>query len=102
MNTFVKSDPEKGVHLDSPNVYRILELVVHTLPTYGHINHVSEQVYEHKQSEPKKAHNRGKNDYDDAWVVESQSNNETDMPIFHRKENLTNVVLINDTSASYS
>lgn len=34
--------------LDNPNVHRLLELTIHTLPAYGHVKRVSDLVFENK------------------------------------------------------
>ena len=39
-------DNELGAELDKPNAHRALELVVHTIPTFGHARNCSEMVLE--------------------------------------------------------
>lgn len=41
-----KEKPELKVHLDRPNVHRLLELAVHTIPLYSHASFVAEMVFE--------------------------------------------------------
>jgi len=33
--------------IDKPNVHRVLELYVHTIPAFGHVRHVQELTFEH-------------------------------------------------------
>ena len=42
----MRSDEEAGAVLDKPNAHRAMELVVHTIPTFGHARNCSEMVLE--------------------------------------------------------
>ena len=40
-------DPERvGRYLNKPNVHRLIELYVHTIPAFGHVRHVQELLFE--------------------------------------------------------
>jgi len=47
--------------LDKPNLHRLLELVVHTIPMYGHAHNISDLTFEHKHQSLKRAHHRANN-----------------------------------------
>jgi len=47
--------------LDVPNLHRLGELVIHTIPRYGHVRHISDLTFEHKHQALKKAYQRGNN-----------------------------------------
>jgi len=47
--------------LDRPNIHRLLELTVHTVPLYGHIHHVADLTFEHKHQGLKQAYQRANN-----------------------------------------
>jgi len=47
--------------LDKPNLHRLRELVIHTLPKFGHVRHISDLTYEHKHQALKKGYQRGNN-----------------------------------------
>jgi len=47
--------------MDRPNIHRLLELVVHTVPLYGHIHHVADLTFEHKHQGLKQAYQRANN-----------------------------------------
>lgn len=46
VHTYCKSYPTLSSHIDRPNVHRLLELVIHTIPAYNHVSYICELVYE--------------------------------------------------------
>lgn len=47
VNSACKAMVREADKLNTPNVYRLLELTMETLPTtYGHVNHVSDLIFE--------------------------------------------------------
>lgn len=45
-DSVMEKDEEAGAILDKPNAHRCLELVIHTIPTFGHARNCSEMVLE--------------------------------------------------------
>ena len=46
LNTLCRLSEQARKHLDKPNVHRLLELYVHTIPAFGHVRHVQELIFE--------------------------------------------------------
>jgi len=61
VNVMVKNDSKAGPLLDKPNLHRLLELAMHTIPVYGHVHHISDLTYEHKHQSLKRAYHRANN-----------------------------------------
>lgn len=56
--------------MDKPNFHRLIELVVHTIPRFGHARFVSDLTFEHKQKNLKKLYRRGNNmGYNHLWSI---------------------------------
>jgi hypothetical protein len=60
LNRMCMASDEARKHLDKPNVHRLLELFVHTLPAFGHLHHVQELIFE-TAHQPLKRAIRGSN-----------------------------------------
>jgi hypothetical protein len=60
LNRMCTASDEARRHLDKPNVHRLLELFVHTLPALGHLHHIQELVFE-TAHQPLKRAMRGSN-----------------------------------------
>lgn len=70
VNTALEQHGQQLSMLDKPNVYRIIELVVHTIPKYGHALHISDLVFEHNHKNVKNMYRRGNSDGNSIWVVQ--------------------------------
>lgn len=46
VHKYCKSYPSLAGHIDRPNVHRLLELAIHTIPNYNHLCYICELVYE--------------------------------------------------------
>jgi len=67
-NLFRNAHPHAKV-LDVPNLHRLLELVIHTVPKYGHVRHISDLTFEHKHQALKSAYQRGSNQEPGNWAL---------------------------------
>lgn len=46
VHRYCKSNPSLARHIDRPNVHRLLELSIHTIPNFNHLGYICELVYE--------------------------------------------------------
>jgi len=46
MNETCKKYPASGKIVDNPNIHRLVEFFVHTLPAYGSVKHIQELLFE--------------------------------------------------------
>jgi len=77
VNDFHIAHPTLGRLLDVPNLHRLLELTIHTIPRYGHIRNVSDLTFEHKHQSLKRSYNRGGgNQENHNWAVQSDITDE--------------------------
>jgi len=77
VNDFYIAHPGLGGLLDVPNLHRLLELTIHTIPRYGHIRNVSDLTFEHKHQSLKRTYHRGGgNQENHNWAVESDITDE--------------------------
>ena len=54
LNEYCRKVKGAGAHLDKPNVHRLVEFCVHTLPAYGSVKHVQELIFERMHQPLKK------------------------------------------------
>jgi len=77
VNQFYVDHKELGETLDVPNLHRLLELTIHTLPRYGHIRNVSDLTFEHKHQSLKRSfHRGGGNQANHNWSLQSDLTDE--------------------------
>jgi len=55
--------------LDVPNVHRLLELSINTLPAYGHISNVPDMLFEHRHQNLKGLHQRRRHPDAHIWAL---------------------------------
>jgi len=75
-----KVTEEVKSYIDKPNVHRVLELYIHTIPAYGHVRHVIESPFEHAHQALKRVWEQHNSRQNHISVVEEMLWND----FFHR------------------
>lgn len=78
--------------LDKPNLHRLPELVVHSIPIYRHCNFFSDSLFEAKHQRMKRNYHRNKNEDRNVWAVHADA-------IYEWKEKLARVYIKLDDPA---
>jgi len=77
VNEFYMAHKDLGKLLDMPNLHRLHELTIHTIPRYGHIRNVSDLTFEHKHQSLKRSYHRGGGKQENHnWAIQSDITDE--------------------------
>lgn len=94
VNDCLISGVTAAVALDKPNLHRLLELVMHTIPRFGHARFVSDWTSEHKHKDLKPLYRRGNNlGYNHVWSFTQELFDfwKTDLAYAFRESELENI-----------